>query len=604
MMRSLLEQSLINFFRHSSQVYFIITDIEGNFLYVNPLFGKKAGHTLGELSAMSLKDVILREDMDKCYSAIEKSLQPSRRVTMTNPLCLRQSGSYSKTCWELSVLRNEEGEAEAIQWVGVDDPKKAGEKLEPSELFYRNLIADSLDGILLTSEKGIISFASASVKKILGYETEELVTQNAFEFLHPDDRKLGASAFLAELENSPSAPFINARIKQKSGEWLWCMVRGHNLLSNPHVGAMLIYFCDDTLRKNAEVALIESEERFRHLIYNLNLGVLLLNKNGKVLICNKAAYELLGMNEEQLIATPMFDFDWDIIHEDGSRFDPADYPITMALRTGKYVRDIVMGLVRPGSAERRWLLVNSEVVHDNNGEIHHFICSFTDFTEQKNLTQQLIEQEIQKQKMLMQTTIDAQEKERSEIGRELHDNISQHLTTTRLYLEVAKEKADGDLLNMINQAHKGLMDMVSEIRQLSQSLVPPSLSDIGLVASVQDLCNPLKNTHAFKIDFRYHTFREASLPDNMKLMLFRIIQEQINNIIRHAQANSIQIDMQTVAKKLTLSVKDNGKGFDPKSIKRGLGFDNMKNRASLFGGKVKIDSAPGAGCTIQVTIPL
>jgi len=205
---------------------------------------------------------------------------------------------------------------------------------------------------------------------------------------------------------------------------------------------------------------------------------------------------------------------------------------------------------------------------------------------------------------LIQPTIYGQQKERQEIGRELHDNISQYLTTTRLYLEVAKEKAEGEMLTMINQAHQGLLQMINEIRQLSQSLIPPSLSDIGLKESIQDLCTGLKNTHAFNINFKYSHFNEILLPDNMKLMLFRIIQEQINNIIRHAHADSITIKLETSKGWLSLSVADNGKGFDLKTVKKGHGFDNISNRADLFRGKLKIDTAPEKGCTIYVTIPL
>ena len=91
---------------------------------------------------------------------------------------------------------------------------------------------------------------------------------------------------------------------------------------------------------------------------------------------------------------------------------------------------------------------------------------FIDITEQRNLAQQFKQQEQQKQKQLMQATIDGQERERSEISRELHDNISQHLTTTRLYLEVAKDKTEGQPLEMIMQAHKGLMYVSNEITPL------------------------------------------------------------------------------------------------------------------------------------------
>lgn len=475
---------------------------------------------------------------------------------------------------------------------------------EQNELFYRNLIADSLDGILLTDDKGIINFASASVTKIIGYEPNDLLGKNAFDFLHPDDRSIGTEAFFNEINHRNESKFINARIRQRSGQWLWCMIRGHNLFANPHIGAMLIYFCDDSLRKNAEAALTESEQRFRNLIHHLNLGVILVNEKGEIILGNRATAKMFNLTEEALIGINILQSPRDIIHENGDFFHPVDFPVAIALRTKKAVSNVVMGIKITSADDRMWLLVGAGPVLDANGNLIHVISSFTDITEQRKLSRQLADQEIQKQKQLMQATIDGQEKERQEIGRELHDNISQYLTTTRLYLDVAKEKAEGEMLVMINQAHKGLLNMINEIRQLSQSLIPPSLSDIGLIESIQDLCASLKNTHAFDIDFQYSRFKESLLPDNMKLMLFRIIQEQINNIIRHAHANAINIKLETADGVVTLWVTDNGKGFDLKSVKKGHGLDNISNRADLFSGKMVIDTAPGKGCTIGVVIPL
>ncbi|MEI9806453.1 MAG: ATP-binding protein [Bacteroidota bacterium] len=306
---------------------------------------------------------------------------------------------------------------------------------------------------------------------------------------------------------------------------------------------------------------------------------------------------------DELTGANLFIHNWTVTYENGDAMPLTEYPVAVAMRTKKNVRDTVLGMYRP-DFPYLWLLINAEPVLDENDQIRYIICSFMDITEQKRLSGQLVEQEIQKQKQLAQATIDAQEKERKEIGRELHDNISQHITTTRLYLEVAREKATGEILSLITQAHKGLLDTVNEMRQLSQSLVPPSLSDIGLVESIEDLCSPLKSTHAFRIDFFHHDFNESVLPDNMKLMLFRIIQEQINNIIRHAHADIINISLQTLEGCILLSVADNGKGFDPGSVKRGLGFSNINNRADLFGGTLKIEAAPGRGCLIRVLIPL
>jgi|CXWL01.1.fsa_nt_gi PAS domain S-box-containing protein len=239
-----------------------------------------------------------------------------------------------------------------------------------------------------------------------------------------------------------------------------------------------------------------------------------------------------------------------------------------------------------------------------NGKIRRVWGTQQDLTEQRRLSQKLIEQEVQKQKLITQATIDGQEKERQMMGKELHDNINQHLTTTRLYLEVAREKASGEVLEMINHSHKTLAAIIYEIRQLSQSLVPPALGDIGLIESIQDLCDSLKRTHKFNIDFYSRYFTEKQLPENLKLMLFRITQEQVNNIVRHAQANFVQIKLQSDAEYIMLSIIDDGKGFDPAHYKKGQGFSNISNRASLFKGKMEVEASPGKGCALSVIIPL
>jgi signal transduction histidine kinase len=181
--------------------------------------------------------------------------------------------------------------------------------------------------------------------------------------------------------------------------------------------------------------------------------------------------------------------------------------------------------------------------------------------------------------------------------------MNQHLNTTRLYLEVAKEKASGEVKEMITLSHKTLTDTINEIRLLSQSLVPPTLGDLGLVESVHDLCDALKRANTYSIDFYYRHFTEEGLPGNLRLILFRIIQEQINNIIRHANALHIHIKLQTDAEYIILTINDDGQGFDFASRKKRLGLRNITNRADLFNGKVEIETAPGKGCTLTVMIP-
>ena len=398
--------------------------------------------------------------------------------------------------------------------------------------------------------------------------------------------------------------YLAVRLRHSLGLWVWCTVRGHNLLENPAVKAMVIYFADDSSRRETEEKLRQSEHHFRNLIFNLKQGVVLEDAEGKMILCNQAALDMLGLNEDQLTGHAPPDPGWELLQEDGSPIGMDMHPVKLAASRKVSVREVVIGVNRPRQKDLVWLLVNAEPVLDDHKNLLNVICSYTDITEQKRLSQELIDQEIQKQKQLTQATIDGQEKERQEIGKELHDNINQHLNTTRLYLEVAREKADGSVLEMINLAHQNLISIVDEIRHMSQSLVPPTLGDLGLVESIQDLCDALKRAYPYHIEFLNRHFNEESMPGNMKLMLFRIVQEQVNNIIRHAHAKTMQIRLQSDAEYVILTIADDGVGFDPRNYRKGLGFSNIRNRASLFNGKVEIGAAPEKGCTISVIIPL
>ena len=506
----------------------------------------------------------------------------------------------------LSFVTTDYGERIGVMVVGKDITiqKKAEENLRQSELFYRNLFTDSLDGVLLADETGRLHFTSPSIKKILGYEPGEIIGRNAFEFVHPADHEKALKSFLNEVTETPEVKFIVVRLLKKTGDWLWCMVRGHNLLGNPYIGRIAIYFSDDSLRKQAEDALRESEARFRHLISDLKCGVIMRDPMGKALLCNKKVLDFTGLTEEEFLATTLETNGIKFIKEDNSELPYEEHPSILAGKTKKPVRDVVLGAFQKKKQQLAWLLVNVDPILDKNGELLHIITTFIDITERKKLEQQLIQEGINKQKIFIKATIEGQEKERKEIGKELHDNIGQHLTTTKLYLDIAREQADEATLELVSLATKGISDIINEVRKLSRSITPPTLGDLGLVESIKDICESLKASQAFLIRFYHNNFEEDQLPENMKLILFRIIQEQLNNIIRHSGATTILIRLITGEGQLMLVISDNGKGFDPSVNKKGLGIKNIINRAELFNGKVELNTAPEEGCTMIITVPL
>jgi PAS domain S-box-containing protein len=325
---------------------------------------------------------------------------------------------------------------------------------------------------------------------------------------------------------------------------------------------------------------------------------------GKTILCNKAMTDIFEVKEEDLIGSQIWKVYSDVVYEDGNKIPIADRPTCKAMQTGKQVKDVVMGVWQPNRKERIWLLTSAEPILDENGKVQHILCSVANITERKKQEKKLLADGMRHQKQLTQATLDGQEKERREIGKELHDNIGQQLTTIKLFLDLAKSTANESTLEMVNMALKGVGDAINEIRAMSRSLLPHTLSDLGLVESISELTESLSRAQLISIDFNYDDFDEINIPENQKLTLFRIVQEQLNNIAKHAEANNISVTLKSTIQSVLLEIKDDGKGFDKKTVRKGLGFTNIRNRAELFGGKKEIISTPGEGCFLKVSMPV
>ncbi len=486
----------------------------------------------------------------------------------------------------------------------ITDRKMADEKLQTSEQFYRTLIADSLDGMILMDAEGKITFSSPSVKNVLGFEVEEVIGRNGFEFVHPDDIKWAFESFQKEIVENPKVKFIVVRLQKKSGEWLWCMVRGHNLLNNKNINSLVVYFHDDTLRKQASDALKESEKQFSNLIRDIQLGVVMQDHEGRTILCNDAFADIFSAKREDLVGQTIQDLALDPVHENGEKFKQEERPTWKAIQTKQPARDVVMGILRPNVTHRVWMLINADPVFDDQGQLLHIICCVKDITEWKKMEEDQLVKQIQHQRQLTQASIDGQENERMEIGKELHDNIGQQLTTIKLFLDLAKSTVNTETDEMVSMALKGVSEVINEVRALSRSLVPSTLQDLGLVESVTELVESISRTQLMVIRFDDEDFDESLVMENQKLTLFRIIQEQLNNIVKHAQAENTWIGLNICSNHIVLKVQDDGVGFEMEKNRKGLGFMNIRNRADLLNGKSEIFSQPGEGCLLEVTIPL
>lgn len=238
----------------------------------------------------------------------------------------------------------------------------------------------------------------------------------------------------------------------------------------------------------------------------------------------------------------------------------------------------------------------------DQGIPYKMFAALTDITQRKRLEEELLNQKLDRQKLITEITIEAQEKERTELGKELHDNINQMLATVKLYLGMAISNKDAreDLLPM---SYKYVDHTIEEIRKLSKTLVTPSLGETDLKSALEGLLKEVEYMNTLKVDLVFNIEEDQDIEDKKKLTIYRIVQEQLNNIHKHANADKVKITLKSDENNLSLSVSDNGKGFDVQTKAKGIGLKNIISRVEFYAGSVNVISAPGAGCTIEALIP-
>jgi two-component system, NarL family, sensor histidine kinase UhpB len=226
-----------------------------------------------------------------------------------------------------------------------------------------------------------------------------------------------------------------------------------------------------------------------------------------------------------------------------------------------------------------------------------------DVTERLKAEAELVRSRVMQQELITETTILAQEKEREEIGKELHDNINQILASTKLYLEMARSGNKTRLWDAIEKSYENINLAMGEIRHLSKQLVRPAF-DTSLKDSLQDLTSELHAITPIHINFDAGGFDESLLDENIKVMIYRIVQEQMNNILKHAAASEVWLTIKTDNSSVQFGIEDNGIGFDMKKKSKGIGLRNIDNRVQFYKGNLHIQSSPGNGCMIAIEVPL
>jgi signal transduction histidine kinase len=256
--------------------------------------------------------------------------------------------------------------------------------------------------------------------------------------------------------------------------------------------------------------------------------------------------------------------------------------------------------LRRHDGEYRWIVDHGVPRFDADGTFAGYIGSCIDVTERKVAEEAL--------STVSQKLIEAQEKERTRIARELHDDIGQRLALLAVHLDGLKQgraAPAAELGSQIGEVHQQITDLASDIQALSHRLHSSKLEYLGLAAAANGFCRELSHRNGVEIAFHSENI-PRELPREISLPLFRVLQEALQNAIKHSGSRQFQVLLRGRENEIELTVHDSGIGFEPEEAIKGsgLGLTSMQERLRLVDGQLFIDSKPQRGTTIQARVPL
>jgi two-component system, NarL family, sensor histidine kinase UhpB len=601
-------RNLTLFLHHSGSIYHVTTDMRGKHSYANELYKKIFFHKSDDYRNEYFESSIFPEDLplytrarNECFSNPGKSQTVDLRRH-------RNDGSYFWIRWEFcSIIDNEQ--VVGLQALGTDATERkraererleAQEKLSRERYLLRTLIDHLPDSIYVKDTQSRFIITNRAELSLIGANSEEetigktvnhyLDNKSAEQHMFNDKKLLESGTALINQEEF---------VVNKNGDRKWLLTTRVPLQEDDNRIIGLVGISRDiTDRKKIEESLRISNERFNIILKATNDAIWDWDLRDDTVFWSDAIYSLFGYASAEAAKYTNW---WE------EHIHPGDKDRVVK----KVTRHIEEGIeswqdeyrFRCADGTIKHVLDRGYILFDKEQKPYRMIGAMMDITERKNLQDQLAAQSLARQRQITEATIMAQEKERAEIGRELHDNINQILTTTKMYLDMAlTEKDISEELTL--KSHQNISSAIEEIRILSKSLVPPSLGDIGIKEAIQEMIN--NQNMSQKIDLRLRTsgIAKSIIPDKMQLMVFRIVQEQVSNILRHSKATEAEIKLVVAKNELVVTISDNGIGFDPKKRMKGIGLMNITSRAEVHNGRVEVISSPGNGCTLRISIPL
>ena len=486
---------------------------------------------------------------------------------------------------------------------------KINEALRNSEEKYR-LLAENVTDVIWTMDLNRrFTYVSPSVAKVRGYSAEEAMAQSLEQIVAPGSLEIVMKALSEALGKDGMAGNtvkdktyrLELELNHKDGSTVWTELRATLLLNSTGQRIGIIGISRDiSERKEAEKALKESEERLALALHATRDGVWDWDLRENKIYGSPRFYELLGLDEEVQDPAVLLASWKASVHPDDRDRVLRELQQNMEGKS-PYNLDF---LLEDKSGQYHWRNVRGITLFDDQEKSIRMVGSVQDVHERKQAEKQV--------RMLTQELIEAQENERQRISRDLHDRVAQDLSSSKIACDLFlnnDQASLSEIMPKISEISNMLNTSILSVRDLAYDLRPPGFDELGLTETIFLFCEEFSEKSGVPVDFHFTGLDGLRLRLEAEINIFRLIQEGLNNVWKHARASHAVVRLVGASPNVILRIEDDGVGFDIKKRmdtamdEKRMGLRSMEERAHLLRGKMTIQSKQEEGTVIIIKFP-
>lgn len=477
-----------------------------------------------------------------------------------------------------------------------DRRRDTEEAPEGPEEKYSVLVEQARDGVVIIQD-GVYKFANKAMREISGYPIGEMAGMHFLDMVTPECRELVAGRHDLLKRGLPVPPVYEVRIRCRNGEEKHVQLSAATVRYAGRPASMAIVR-DITEQERAKERLRNNELWFRSLYEQSPIGIVLHDSNGGVIGINRACLDIFGIDHLDPASASKL-------------FQEPDLPTRAKsiLAQGKTVeysgpfnfRKARGGLVSAGCRRSGVIHIHvliTPIVPEPDGPVMGYLSQIQDITEHKQADDRLRD--------LTRRLVEVQELERRHIASELHDQIGQSLTGLKLALETAIRLPPEGVRPILSRAQAAINELMAAVKSMSLDLRPSMLDDLGLLPTLVWHFKRYTAQTGVRVAFG-HTGLPRRFAPETETASYRIIQEALTNVARHAHVEEATVRLFATLDSLSIEIEDRGMGFDvKKSMAAGMssGLLGMRERAVSLGGRLAIESVPGCGTRLTAEFPL